>query len=224
MVKYLPYTLTLRAPAILNAAGRGSTSAATMDYIPGSAIRGALAARLGDPDTQEEIRPEFQTLVLDGSVRYLHAYPLNRLDRRRTLPALLSLRSSRDSDTCYDLAAFEGESQETWPKESLSPLSWHYVLITAAEPVGVNAEIGSRIHHQRDRQRGRAWTERQNGREIPHGTLFSYEFLKPGQSFGGFIQVFGADEQQCEQRINRIKEILSVPIHLGRSRRAGYGG
>ncbi|MFB3906031.1 MAG: hypothetical protein ACE15E_21515 [Acidobacteriota bacterium] len=222
-VRYLPFTLSLRAPAILNVVGGDPNSAATLGYIPGGAIRGALAARLGDPDSRPEIRSLFDALVLDGSVRCLHAYPLDD-GGRRTLPASTSLRSSKEADRHLDLAAFEGQDQASWPEESLSALPWQYVSLTSAQRVRVNPEIGSRIHHQRDRQRGRAWTEKRDGRELPHGAIFTYEYLQHGQTFGGLIQVHGTDESECGYRIEQIQRILTGPIRLGRSRRAGYGG
>ena len=222
-VRYLPFTLSFGAPAILNVVGGDPNSAATLGYIPGGAIRGALAARLGDPDSRAGIRSRFQSLVLDGSVCCLHAYPLDDRDQR-TLPAPTSLRASREADRCLDLAAFEGHDQATWPEESLSALPWQYVSLASAQPVGVTPKIGSRIHHQRDRQRGRAWSEQRDGREVQHGAIFTYEYLQPGQTFGGLIQVFGVDEWECAQRINEIQETLKGAIRLGRSRRAGYGG
>jgi CRISPR-associated protein Csx10 len=222
-VRYLPFTLSLRAPAILNVLGGDPNSAATLGYIPGGAIRGALAGQLGDPDSRDELRLLFRSLVLDGSVCCLHAYHLDD-GGRRTLPSPASLRSSREAERHWDLAAFEGQNQATWPEESLSVFPWRYVSLTSAQPVGINTEVGSRIHHQRDRQRGRAWTEKRDGREFPHGAIFTYEYLRPGQTFGGLIQVLGADESECGQRINQIQEILKGPIRLGRSRRAGYGG
>jgi CRISPR-associated protein Csx10 len=222
-VRYLPFTFTLRAPAILNVLGGDPNSAATMSFIPGGAIRGAFAARLGDPDSRAEIRSQFQTFVLDGSVRCLHAYPLDD-GKRRTLPAPTSLRSPREADRHLDLAAFEGQDQATWPEGSLSIFPWQYVSFTSAQPAGISAEIGCRIHHQRDRQRGRAWKEKRDGRELPHGAIFTYEYLEPSQAFGGLIQVHGGDEAECEDRIERIQRILTGQIHLGRSRRAGYGG
>ena len=223
IVRYLPFTLSLRAPAILNVVGGDPNSATTLSFIPGGAIRGALAARLGDPDSRAEIRSQFQILVLDGSVCCLNAYPLDD-GGRRTLPALTSLRSSKEADRYLDLTAFEGKDQATWPEDSLKVIRWQYVSLTSAQPVRMKAEVGSRIHHQRDRQRGRAWTEKRDGREFPHGAIFTYEYLQPGQTFAGMIQVLGSDESECEQRINQIQEILKGSIRLGRSRRAGYGG
>jgi hypothetical protein len=43
---YLPFTLTLRSPAALTALG-GDPNSRTLPYIPGSALRGALARTLG---------------------------------------------------------------------------------------------------------------------------------------------------------------------------------
>jgi len=64
--RYLPYTLTLNAPAIMTSLGGDPNSARTLPFIPGSAIRGAVARALGDPGDDAEKQESFQKLVLGG--------------------------------------------------------------------------------------------------------------------------------------------------------------
>jgi len=232
--RYFRYTLTLRAPAILSSLGGDPNSSATLPFIPGSAVRGAVARALGNPGTDPERQQEFRKLILDGSVCYLNAYP--RAGNRRTLPTPVSFRIDKNeipgSDgtvTVWDLAAFTGEQEDEgtgtdWPEAALEPVSESFVSIGAAEPLCVSPKRNSRIHQQRDRQKGRAWKEIRNGREEARGTIFVYEYLEPRQEFDGVILVRGADEQECEDLINRVKQYLTPPILLGRSRRSGYGG
>lgn len=223
ITRYLPYTLRLRAPAILTAPGGNPNSARTFPYIPGSALRGAVA-RLLDRGGED---PLFRTLVLDGCVRYLNAYP--RVREFRSLPRPLSLYIEKDVFTnekkeivAFDLL-WEWEEKEL-DEANLVPISEPYIALMAAEPLRVQPKLGSRIHQQRDRERGRAWKEDINDREVAHGTIFIYEYLEAGQEFDGFVIVEGRTEAECTERENTVKRVLSQPIWLGRSRRAGYGG
>ncbi len=80
---------------------------------------------------------------------------------------------------------------------------------------------GARMHQQRDRVKGRPWLDKKNAhQEVPHGAIFAYEYLEPEQTFCGVIQVSG----KAIKHIDHIKSLLSQPLLIGRSRRAGYGG
>lgn len=224
---YLHYKLRLRSPAIVSTLSGDPNSAATQPFIPGSALRGVVAARLiadgvaGDSD-------EFRRLVLSGDVRYLHAYP--ELAGDRSLPCFASWRRKKEElNEAIDLAAFTGVLDASvdaddfgyvWPEEALASVPAPFVaasLSAGARRIAA-PPIGSRIHQQRDRIKGRPWKDRA---EQPHGALFAYEYLEPDQVFRGVIQVMPAATADIE----RIKRLLSAePILIGRSRRAGYGG
>jgi CRISPR-associated protein Csx10 len=81
--------------------------------------------------------------------------------------------------------------------------------------------MSARIHHQRDRKKGRAWKDRDGN---THGAIFAFESLDAGQLFQGMIQMCGETEKELEQTENRVKKLLGEVVLLGRSRRAGYGG
>jgi len=222
--RYLRYTLTLNEPAILTMIGGDPNSSWTLPYIPGSAIRGSVARVLGDPGNDLSKMAEFKKMVLGDGVRYLNAYP--RADSRRALPVPVSFRAKKD-DLAYgtaevnvvDLSAFDVEE---WPDDQLVNLTEPFVTLGAAQPKRVNPKRGARIHHQRDRTKGRAWADPETGQE--HGTIFAFEYIEAGQEFDGIIQVFGNAEDVCQRRIKHIKEILTGPLLIGRSRRSGYGG
>ncbi len=230
--RYLPYTLSLRAPAVLTSLGGDPNSSRSLPFIPGAALRGAAARGLGDPGRDAELLRCFRTVILDGNVRFLNAYP--RAGGRRTLPTPVSMRIDRlgaigsaGEVTAWDLAAFDGEPSAdgaAWPNVSLSAMPEPFVSLNAAQPLRVQPARGSRIHQQRDRSRGRAWKEERDGREEAHGAIFAFEFLDAGQEFDGLIQVHGADQAACDALVATIKNALHDPILLGRSRRGGYGG
>ncbi len=223
---YLHYKLWLRSPAIVSTVSGDPSSVATQPFIPGSVLRGALASRLlangiaGDS-------AEFRRLILSGDVRYLHAYP--ELAGERALPVAPSWRSRKgDPGRVIDLAAFSGaidvsadaeDFEAVWPEEALVSVPG---LFAAAISGGVRhittPLIGSRIHQQRDRVKGRPWKD---SNEQTYGALFAYEYLEPNQVFRGVIQFMPAAMGDIE----RVKQLLGIaPILVGRSRRAGYGG
>ncbi|MBI2567943.1 MAG: hypothetical protein HYV63_13005 [Candidatus Schekmanbacteria bacterium] len=224
---YLHYKLRLRSPAIVSTLSGDPNSAATQPFIPGSALRGVLAARLiatgvaGDAD-------EFRRLILSGDVRYLHAYP--ELAGERSLPSSSSWRSEKaDPSRAIDLAAFSGDIdasvdaddfERVWPNEALVAVPEPFAAASASAGGRSIAapSIGSRLHQQRDRVKGRPWKD---PAEQPHGALFVYEYLEPDQVFRGIVQIMPAAAADME----RIKTVLGAePILVGRSRRAGYGG
>src|ERR1700722_18309618 len=101
--RYLPYTLELRSPLLATTSGSDPNSAASLSWVPGSSLRGAVARRLGG-----DRHPDFAEMVLDGSVRYLNAYPVSRTGEAepgpaiRTLPVPLSLREAKYPATPAD--------------------------------------------------------------------------------------------------------------------------
>jgi CRISPR-associated protein Csx10 len=224
---YLYCRLRLRSPAIVKTFSGDPNSAATHAFIPGSAIRGAVAGRLLASGVHEGSE-EFRRMVLSGEIRYFHAYP--ELSGERSLPCPLSWRSEKaDRMRAIDLAAFSGaidnsvdadDFENGWPKEALVsvPAPFSAAAISAgARTIGM-PRIESRLHQQRDRIKGRSWKDRDERR---HGALFAYEYLEADQIFRGVIQIMSTAVSDVEY----LRELLgAAPILIGRSRRAGYGG
>jgi len=233
--RYLSYRLRLESPVIITAPVGDASSVTTLPYIPGTAIRGAVARSLGDPGSDAARQKEFRELVLGGAARYLNAYPDH--EGWRTLPAPVSLRKEKNGDDnrktieMKDLAAFCGlppESHETrdkWPDEQLKGLANAYMTIGASRSILIKPAIRERLHNQRDRKKGRAWKKNnKDGTEEAHGAIFAFESLDAGQTFHGLIQVRASSETECDRIESRIQDLLGAEILVGRSRRAGYGG
>ncbi|RAL20662.1 hypothetical protein DL240_15200 [Lujinxingia litoralis] len=240
---FLPYTLTLRAPAITTALSGDPNRAVTQPFIPGSVIRGAVAARLlAEGETANS--DVFRDFVLTGAVRYLHAYPELNGQRAMLVPqSWCSVKSSLES--VRDLAAFDGRVTEDcdaedladhWPDETLVSLGVPFTtpLTSSGARTVAAPRIDARLHQQRDRIRGRPWTDKVDGREVPRGAIFSYEYLEPEQVFRGLVQVHlhatqSADAHRIgelrDDYVQRLRALLDgKPILVGRARRAGYGG
>jgi len=223
---YLHYKLRLRSPAIIAAFSGDPNGAATEVFIPGSALRGVVAARLLASGISDQ-SDEFWRLILSGEVRYLHAYP--ELEGTRSMPTPVAWKRTRDTDDqVVDLACFSGDTtppfddddDDVWPTEELVSCAEPFVsaLVSSGRWIVATPIIGSRLHQQRDRVKGRPWKD-QN--EQPHGAIFAYEYLEADQVFCGAIQIMPAAMPHLEQ----VKRLLEgSAIVFGRSRRAGYGG
>ncbi len=226
--RYLPYTLTLGAPAVITALGGDPNSSLCLPFIPGAAIRGAMAGRLGNSGTDNVKEEEFYELVLGGKVRYLHAYPAQ--NDRRALPIPVSVRLKKEAQkrleniAAGDLAAYpslEGNAVVNWPKEQLVAPAENFLTIGSSRLTLVQPERSTRIHHQRDSKGDYLGQDKQIRN---HGAIFFFESLDAGQSFKGLLQIRGESEEECEQLAKRVQTLLKEEIFVGRSKRAGYGG
>lgn len=221
---YLPYTLTLEARAVISATGGEPNSSRTLSYIPGSAVRGAVARALGDPgdDPRSARHRLFRRLVLGDRVRYLNAYL--DIDGVRSLPAPHSLRHPKYRRSPAGVVEARDLLVAEAGTERLTDLPHGFVGLGKAQPRLDDPAAGARVHHQRDRQAGRAWTERLgNGKEIARGAVFAYEYLEAGRCFAGLIALRG-EERELEELRESLEERLPDRVLVGRSRRGGYGG
>ena len=242
-VKYLRYTLTLRASAIVTTLSGDPNSSTTQPFIPGNALRGVLAGELLNQGDSADSNG-FRQLILEGDVRFLHAYPANGSARSLPLPIPWRKVKGTAGTLAHDLTAYTGQigaetefgandngepsidPVETWPTASLMRVEFPFLEFSGSSTRGLKVRVDARSHQQRDRVKGRSWkTTHNDGSEEAHGALFAYEYLEPDQSFRGLIQVIADSENEGEAIIAKIKEILNQrQVAVGRSRRAGYGG
>ena len=208
-MKALPFTITLHEPVLVARLGGDPNSAVSHPYIPGSTIRGAIAARylkgssIGDLAADKVGR----RLLLDGTTRFLNGYPLDSAGER-TLPVPLSLVKEKRSEPptwAYDLSTDDGEAGLDEPK----PLGASFCRLTGNCIELYSPLFHFSVHTQRDRQMGRA-TEQS-------GAIFRYEALESAQQFGAIILLDVPEDLQL------IGPLLSGDMLLGGSRSAGYG-
>src|SRR5262245_57167720 len=145
--RYYPYTLTLEAPLLLAALEADPNSACSLDFIPGGAVRGAVARGLCAAGLDRSDPYRFRHLILSGRVCYLNAYV--GAEGRRCLPAAVSLRREKYGAAVHDLAAWTGAEGET--AGSLERLKTPFVTLETPELVGAEVVTTGRAHHQRDR-------------------------------------------------------------------------
>ena len=234
ITRYLPYTLTLTSPLLLRTPGGDPNSARTLHYIPGAAIRGAVAAGTGG----DQSRLDRYVLGADpaAQVRCLNAYPV--LNGQRSLPVPMSLRGPKpppdgDDWVHHDLLAHAGrphlgdladpdldEDRLSWPAQQLGRPLGEFVHPGATRSA-VTPAVSVRLHHQRDRTAGRPYT-RTDG--TARGAVFAYESLDAGQQFGGVLLLRAGSEPDLTTLEEELHGLLGDQVRLGRSRSAGYGG
>lgn len=241
-VKYLRYTLTLKAPAIVSTLSGDPSSSITQPFISGGAVRGVLAGELLNQGVSAD-STEFRQLILEGDVRFLHAYPANGSGRALPAPIPWRKKKGHEQATTFDLSAYTGlidsasfnsgddgevesEPEDVWPTAPLIQIGFPFLEFSGSTARGLTVRTDARSHQQRDRVKGRAWkTILTDGSEEAHGALFAYEYLEPDQTFQGWIQVLTESESKTDAMIEKIREFLDKrQVAVGRSRRAGYGG
>lgn len=205
---FFPYALTLAAPLLATQIEGDAGSAVTARFIPGSMIRGAVAARINQGG------PGFRDLILSGKVCFLNCYPQSSAGHR-SIPVPASWRSAKYSSSkgYYDLSGYASERE--WPKEELEKVPAEFVTLDQPDLRWVRVATMFKMHHQRDRKLGHA--TRKTG-------LFSYEAIDAGQKFGGCVVIKGADHEEVNSLFNQVAELMENALLLGRSRRAEYGG
>ena len=223
ITRFYPYTLTLKAPLLLTSLEGDPNSVCSLGFIPGSALRGAVASRL-QPDTDLQT---FRQYILSGQICYLNAYPT--IDSQRTLPAPASFRQEKYGDTVHDLAFYPSQSEDdkAWPDEQLTSVEASFLSVGRANLKPALATVDSRVHQQRDRSAGRAYTYTDPEKpdvEERRGTIFTYEALEAGQEFQGLFAISGAEEKETDILWQTLKDVLGERVSVGRSRSSRYGG
>ncbi len=208
ITRYVPFVLTLEAPLTLAAPDGDPDGAASLTFIPGSALRGAAAQALRARGLDKSSPDAFRLLILSGVVRYLNAYLA--VAGQRGLPAPAVLRRGLDGGV-----AFEPRTLAQPPQGELRPLPDSvYCTGDAVDGLFERVRTSVRTHRRRDRSAGAAAA----------GTLFRFEAIDAGQEFHGLLAVGGEDEATVARDVAALQEALGGLVLLGRSRRAGYGG
>ena len=207
----LTFQIRTLEPLLVTQLGTGEENSATaFDFIPGSVVRGAVISLYlqQHPVSDAAQDPVCRGLFFDGNVRYLNAYPVNRLGER-TLPKPLSWRVSKDerdspSATIYDFA-IEWNGDVEGPVSPSGTFCWQdddrVEFIKPARHVGVHNA-----------------SENRNVKRKGESTVFRYEAIATGEKFGAVILSDSKDDlETLHSLLNEVK------VDLGGSRSAGYG-
>ena len=220
-MKAIVYRLRLLEPVLIAQAGAGEeNSAVALPHIPGSAVRGALAARwlAAHPGADLAADTEGRAWFLDGTVCHLNAYPDDAGERTLPLPA--SWFTAKDladdpSAAIYDLAVGSVPKQGVLKSPSGGPFCRlsQEVPEEAWLPVQHWAKLVGPLRSDQVHIALEDVNKRGEG-----NLIFRYEALAAGQFFAGAI---AAPE---ETDLTPLKALLeSGDLLLGSAHLAGYG-
>ncbi len=206
----LTYRINLIEPALLTALDGEPNSAVSQDFLPGSALRGAVIAALLRGDPKADL-----TRFFSSAVRFLNGYPAVSEDyeARRSLPLPNSLRQdkyAKDVRTAYDLAAGPLPAATDGSSPQWKNAGGGFALYEengTARKIPVRRQVT--IHTARDRQAGRA--------TATEGAVFHYDALAAGQAFAGVVLC------DTEKDADLVEPLLWEIQRVGGSTRGGYG-
>jgi len=217
-VQFLSVDILLKEPCLIKAKDLDPNSHSTRSYIPGSALRGAVAAVLVRSGADEAVLTEVLT---SGKVRFLNGYPVE--EGLRSLPTpntwtrvkdpLLEDHMADPQDQALALLARFPEDRVGQPDRQRQPLKGKFYAGDGRGFTAVQPKIRSATHQQRVRKT--AVTSKNAG------TVFVYEALESEQAFRALVAL----PPGRQDLVDRVVEALTGgPIWLGRSAKSGYGG
>lgn len=220
-MKAIIYTFHLLDPVLIAQPGAGEENSATsLPYIPGSALRGAMAARWQrqNPEVDDlAVDLGFRSIFLDGDVAFLNAYPL--LKGKRTLPRPASWMIEKEMADVTGVPIFDFAVDGSTQLESPKAPDRTFCLIEEEEPEEgsydksfITSLISPTFFEQLH-----ITLEKVNRRD-DQNTIFRYDALNAGQRFVGVI--VGTDDVD----LSKVQELFSEDeLILGSAQMAGYG-
>ena len=210
-MKALIFELHLLEPLLATRLGGGDpNSAVGFEFVPGSLIRGMIIGRYTREHPADAADTTFRRLFLDGSTRFLNAYPQVSTGQR-ALPTPLSWRKVKDEkEPIYDFAVEFQNGNQQWQKAE-QPFC-HLWLSDEGDYKAELCKPDSHINIHTAREDRQRTTQGES-------TVFRYQALAPEQTFCGVILVEQEDDPVALKQWLPEGEIVS----LGGSHLAGYG-
>lgn len=220
-MQVLTFKIKLLEPTLVVMLGSGDANQVeSFGYIPGSVLRSTLAAQyikrhnLGDKAAGNET---CRQLFFNGAVRFLNAYPRDRLGQR-TLPTPLSWRAEKghladfkEKETTT-LALHDFSHTTSVQLEAAKAIPQPFCTLNQTEEKSVEffaAKKRVAVHNARTTRRVMAQDA---------SALFQYEAVAEGETFAGIILAEdGVDLTPVEQIL------FESDLTIGKSRSAGYG-
>ena len=223
----IPYRITLLEPAILTALEGDPNESVSLNYMPGSVLRGAVIGRYMSGKRPKELDAadkSVRDLFFNGSTRYLNAYPLGYAGKR-SLPAPLSWHQ--------DKTAVSHEEDDS--PAPVYDFAINNILGDIEQPIRVKKPFYTRgedyvrfvrpdyqlsVHTARNRRYGRAMRLSPGfigPEDEAYGAVYRYTALVARQSFKAAI--ICDNDRDAET----LLPLLEGEVFLGGSRTAGYG-
>ncbi len=219
-MKVVTFELHLLEPLLATQVGGGDpNSAVGLDFIPGSAIRGMVIARYRRQNRADAADERFRRLFLDGSARFLNAYP--QAYGRRTLPVPLSWHVPKGKERPVRDLALSAPQKDHHHQWQRTAHSFCHLWQTEEAFEGIHFGLKARVEWVEPEKHINIHVAREDRQRIVKGesTVFRYEALVPGQVFCGVILVDREEDLKALQECFQDGDIVT----LGGSHLAGYG-
>ncbi|MCS3924843.1 RAMP superfamily CRISPR-associated protein [Methanosalsum natronophilum] len=218
-MKVFTFDVKLLDPVLVNQlAGGDPNSAIGFDYIPGSVIRGALinqylnqAAKNKDVDACDD---EFRKLFLDGSTKYLNAYPTS-VRKKRTVPTPISWFSKKGDEKGSSRNVWDHVTYEATDKDRDDNVIW----LQVSEPFCDLTDDSVSVYSPYKRVVMHTSRGDSSNTSNSDSNMFRYEALDSGQVMSAAVIV---KEEECA---NVLSQLLKddVILRVGKSHLTGYG-
>ncbi|SDZ35681.1 CRISPR-associated protein Csx10 [Proteiniborus ethanoligenes] len=203
MPKYIVYELEAVENLKLAKTNMQIDSQDSMDYVSGSAMRGAFIYKYIRANNVNNINEgEHREKLLAGNIKFLNAYPIKNKERSIPLPKCYFAPKEK-------IKAFDKELDIYLGLDSSLPQGYEkiklceFVSINGNEYTKINVEKVSNLHINKLNEKNK---------------LFRYESIKKGQEFAGIIKI------EKEEYVKEVVELLENQIvYIGGSKGSGYG-
>lgn len=210
-MKCFDLIITLQDDCIFSERNATAGGHKALDYIPGGALLGAVAAKLYPTLSSQQAFDWFHS----GKLRFGNAYPLTR-DKQRTFPMPACWHQAKGDKAKTEEGHLDKE--KVWrlgmPKDGKFPDNKQPTQLRDGY-IALNGRLAEANRSFRMKTAINADTGR-----AKESALFGYDALQAGQHF--YAQIC-CDDSFNETDIQTIKDALSEQVLLGRSRSAEYG-
>ncbi len=201
-----------QALIISQAISGGENTSLSMDYIPGSMIRGALIANYLKKGKPLAFSGD-ENFFFDNNVSFLNAYP--KYESRRSIPIPLSWRVNKDAlgDDSFSIIDYSMDQHSGLSQLVNPPGNFFY-------PVNLNQAVNKEVAliEPKKEQNIHVGSTKKMVVEEGKNFVFTYEALLAGQSFRAVIisENSTLDPERLGVEENKL-------LTIGRSKAANYG-
>ncbi|WP_125716174.1 hypothetical protein [Pseudoalteromonas rubra] len=214
-MKRIYFTLTTLDPVVLSESNATLNNQLSLDYIPGSAILGAVAGR----NYQTFARQNLSWSVFhSGGCQFSACLPV--IDGQLALPVPLSWHGRKDTQVSegeeFVAAALSNHSSPDFSREDKTQYQQHRSHYVDANGKLVKVRKGQSTKTALDHGTG----------TVAEGQLYSYSHISAGQTFLGFIALTDDLAEQEEEQVDlmqQLRDALTGEFRIGRARNTEFG-
>lgn len=191
----LYYRLSTKEPLVLSQSTATTNNHLGLDYIPGSAILGAIASRLYSQLSNEQSFAVFHS----GACRFGPAYPLIGDEIALPVPAAWhGLKHDNQAFSNHAAPDFVRDEKQQYKQRRQGYINHNLQEAVVKQGLTTRTALDAELR-------------------VKEGQLYTYTTLQAGQDFGGWIDVDSAE------LLDLLTPFLNTELNIGRSRSSEFG-